>query len=65
MCGINAIIHYDLYDMKQGQVYSDRYDDASAVWVMVSAILMFFMVSVHVAIGLDKSIYYRTEREYI
>ena len=51
--------------MKQGQVYSDRYDDASAVWVMVSAILMFFMVSVHVAIGLDKSIYYRTEREYI
>ena len=29
----------------QGQIYSDRYDDASAVWVILCAILMFFMVS--------------------
>lgn len=27
----------------QGKTYSDRYDDASAVWVVICAILMFFM----------------------
>ena len=30
----------------QGNSYSDRYDDPSAAWVVVCAILMFFMVSV-------------------
>ena len=29
----------------QGRTYSDRYDNASATWVVLCAILMFFMVS--------------------
>ena len=29
----------------QGSTYSDRYDNASAAWVVLCAILMFFMVS--------------------
>jgi len=29
----------------QSKTYSDRYDDASATWVVICAILMFFMVS--------------------
>lgn len=40
-----ALVTLDVFFV-QNNTYSDRYDDASATWVVISAILMFFMVSV-------------------
>ena len=45
----NDSIYMYLQDGTLSTNYSDRYDDTSAVWVMMCAILMFFMVSSYVA----------------